>query len=771
MALPNDPTKCLNDRETLLLTMPSQEAVDADSGCLNTRVFSLYTRYRPDFESAGHPRVRPGYCADPLQLSDELCVPCTRWTALPTPSPTPSPTTLSAPSTAQPTQDTDGVGTTTTTTACKDIAGGTDPTGWTDVDGVTCDKYVNDHYCTKGGKYGAGWKQRWGTATGFADADGIDAFRACCGCGGGSIPIVPQCGNLDGWVDKDGLTCDDYAAGRYCTPDGKLGGGWLPEWGVSLAVFAANASDSPFRGVDASQACCACGFTGTSTGLIAPTTAGGRAKFVTLDPDAASLTLPPDFEPGGDQLIHLHSQSSTRPTTVAPVRGVPHSIPWTTAASSTDVVPTKSTPTATIIHIIVALLVIAVMLVVGVMLGVTRYCRRVQGQRSHRSGSYEQDNIPLEAIHRDLPLAVETIEVCEQSVDDSAGPPQPARSTFLDYLGPQHRMQFTTLPNELERDQLAGIVRLDSGQFGTVYKALFDPQAPGCLPFTVAVKVARRELDGSLAPQRQQDFLREALITAQFNHPNIIGLFGVVVSADPGCLLVLQYCEKGSLLKVLRTRTEWTDTMVTTLLRYSLGIARGMEEIASRSIVHRDLACRNVLVDPMDCPKVADLGLSRETRPSAKDLASSELEYYRTVDVAGMLPIPWLAPEALQESLYTESTDLWSFAITLVEIFTNGVQPHSELTFQEIVFKVCDGYVIPKPAKCPDELYERVIKPCLAFSGRERPRFGQVVTELEAITNKLPDSSVEVDFVQQDDDIWGPRLLWLILSHPTASPC
>lgn len=270
-----------------------------------------------------------------------------------------------------------------------------------------------------------------------------------------------------------------------------------------------------------------------------------------------------------------------------------------------------------------------------------------------------------------------------------------------------------------------------------------------------AVKVARRELDGGLSPRQQQNFLLEALITAQFNHPNIVGLFGVVMSEDPGCLLVLQYCEKGSLLKVLRT--ECTETTIATLLRYSLGIARGMEQIASRSIVHRDLACRNVLVDTMDCPRVADFGLTRETRASATEPASSELpstKYYRTVDVMGMLPVPWLAPEALQENIYTEGTDLWSFAITLVEVFTKGVQPHSGITFQEIVFKVCDGYVIPKPVNCPGELYERVIKPCLAFDGRERPRFGQVVAELEAITNKLADSSVKVDFLQQDYEAW-----------------
>ena len=87
----------------------------------------------------------------------------------------------------------------------------------------------------------------------------------------------------------------------------------------------------------------------------------------------------------------------------------------------------------------------------------------------------------------------------------------------------------------------------------------------------------------------------------------MIGLVGVVTKGDP-LLIVLQYCDKGSLLSVLRSET----TIPADRLRgYALGIARGMEHLTRHHAIHRDLAARNVLVDAMDSAKVSDFGLSR----------------------------------------------------------------------------------------------------------------------------------------------------------------
>ena len=55
-----------------------------------------------------------------------------------------------------------------------------------------------------------------------------------------------------GWGSKNGKTCAEYKSNRWCTPDGNYGAGWYSSAG-SFSDWANSA------GVDASQACCACG--------------------------------------------------------------------------------------------------------------------------------------------------------------------------------------------------------------------------------------------------------------------------------------------------------------------------------------------------------------------------------------------------------------------------------------------------------------------------------------------------------------------------------
>ena len=69
------------------------------------------------------------------------------------------------------------------------------------------------------------------------------------------------------------------------------------------------------------------------------------------------------------------------------------------------------------------------------------------------------------------------------------------------------------------------------------------------------------------------------------------------------------------------------------------------------------------------------------------------------------LPIRWMAPECLMDSLFDTEGDVWSFGIVLWEIFSYGEQPYTSFTDHQVLEKVIMGYRLPKPADAPDLVY------------------------------------------------------------------
>ncbi len=100
-------------------------------------------------------------------------------------------------------------------------------------------------------------------------------------------------------------------------------------------------------------------------------------------------------------------------------------------------------------------------------------------------------------------------------------------------------------------------------------------------------------------------------------------------------------------------------------------IAKGMEYLASKGFVHRDLATRNCMlaklitftahwltttlltlhsrIDSNLLIKVADFGLSESTYSKT---------YFREEYRGVKLPVKWMAPESLTDGVFSEKTDV-----------------------------------------------------------------------------------------------------------------
>ena len=74
------------------------------------------------------------------------------------------------------------------------------------------------------------------------------------------------------------------------------------------------------------------------------------------------------------------------------------------------------------------------------------------------------------------------------------------------------------------------------------------------------------------------------LVQALFDHRNVLSLIGVITAPrDMPTLLVLAYCDNGSLLDHVQDQGE--ETNASTKLTFCAEVAQGMEYIASRRVV------------------------------------------------------------------------------------------------------------------------------------------------------------------------------------------
>ncbi|XP_061850309.1 ephrin type-A receptor 5 isoform X4 [Colius striatus] len=255
---------------------------------------------------------------------------------------------------------------------------------------------------------------------------------------------------------------------------------------------------------------------------------------------------------------------------------------------------------------------------------------------------------------------------------------------------------------------------IGAGEFGEVCSGRLKLQ--GKREFPVAIKT----LKVGYTEKQRRDFLGEASIMGQFDHPNIIHLEGVVTKSKP-VMIVTEYMENGSLDTFLKKNDgQFTVIQLVGMLR---GIASGMKYLSDMGYVHRDLAARNILINSNLVCKVSDFGLSRvlEDDPEAA---------YTTR--GGKIPIRWTAPEAIAFRKFTSASDVWSYGIVMWEVMSYGERPYWEMTNQDVIKAVEEGYRLPSPMDCPAALYQLMLD-CWQKDRNSRPKFDEIVSLLDKL--------------------------------------
>ncbi|XP_054436754.1 mitogen-activated protein kinase kinase kinase 10 isoform X1 [Pteronotus mesoamericanus] len=265
--------------------------------------------------------------------------------------------------------------------------------------------------------------------------------------------------------------------------------------------------------------------------------------------------------------------------------------------------------------------------------------------------------------------------------------------------------------HELQLEEIIGV-----GGFGKVYRALWRGEE-------VAVKAARLDPERDPAVTAEQ-VRQEARLFGALQHPNIIALRGACLS-PPHLCLVMEYARGGALSRVLAGRRVPPHVLV----NWAVQVARGMNYLhndAPVPIIHRDLKSINILIleaienhNLADTVlKITDFGLARE--------------WHKTTKMSAAGTYAWMAPEVIRLSLFSKSSDVWSFGVLLWELLTGEV-PYREIDALAVAYGVAmNKLTLPIPSTCP-EPFARLLEECWDPDPHGRPDFGSILKQLEVI--------------------------------------
>jgi Tol biopolymer transport system component len=270
--------------------------------------------------------------------------------------------------------------------------------------------------------------------------------------------------------------------------------------------------------------------------------------------------------------------------------------------------------------------------------------------------------------------------------------------------------QHTLIGRQIGVHQIQSL--LGAGGMGEVYRA-----RDSALRRDVAIKVLPRLF--VTEPDRLARFTREAQVLAALSHPHIGAIYGLE-QIDGVPALVLELVEG----ETLAARMKKGPVAQPDALMIARQIADALDAAHERGIIHRDLKPANIMISPDGTAKILDFGLASMSTGSDLRAESTPRQSLlstvasRTGAVLGTLA--YMSPEQAAGGVADRRSDLWAFAVVLLELLT-GQPVFAGETNEQLLAAVLnhDPDLSRLPASTPLAV-RRLLRRCLQRDRKRR---------------------------------------------------
>lgn len=272
------------------------------------------------------------------------------------------------------------------------------------------------------------------------------------------------------------------------------------------------------------------------------------------------------------------------------------------------------------------------------------------------------------------------------------------------------------------------VAPIGTGGMGTVYKAIDRGRDE-----TVAIKVLDRRYDLD-KKRRKRDYLgREILIAASLNHESIVRMHKEIVlqedvEGNVRRCLIMEYVDGHNLRKHIIER----DLTIRQMINVCIKLAKALDYLHQSGIVHRDVKPENFLFTrDMTSVKIVDFGLS-------KSGSSWRTRWLKE----GGGTRRYMSPEQLAKKRLDFRSDIFSFGITMYELFT-GRHPCGPGDAKEVQRQIVStGVRFVPPSKVNTQIPPALDRILLKAIRRKPEDRYQSMTEMLMDLYRLSDSRI-----------------------------